>query len=324
MQDGGKRGDWADAATQGWVVPMLSSAAASIITGVALVATRYVVQQTDGLTVAMLRYCVAAACLLPLATIFYRLDIARKDFLFIAAFGVLYFCIFPWCISSAMLFTTASGGAIVLACTPAVTLILASLWGSEAWSIRKCAGVTLAILGAAIAIGGTAAALNDTSWLGHILMILATLCGAVYAVFSKPYLMKYSPVVVTAIAMGAGAAALLAFWLIEDFPAGLPRLNSMGWMAILFIGAVGGALSFFLYAWALGRTAPTATMILLPLNPIAAIMAGAIFLGEPLSLGLFVGLAFVVTGIFFVISIKDRTKTSAMVGAKVNHEIPPA
>jgi drug/metabolite transporter (DMT)-like permease len=316
MNDGAANGDRASVAEQRSLVPMLSSAAASIITGTALVATRYVVPQTDGLTVAMLRYIVAAACLLPLATIFYRVDVAKRDFFFIAAFGVLYFCIFPWCISAAMLFTTASGGAIVLACTPAATLILASHFGSEAWSIRKGVGVTLAMFGAAITIGGTADGPDWSSWFGDALMILATLCGAVYAVFSKPYLAKYPPVVVTAIAMGAGATALLALWLVLDLPAGLPNLNSTGWLAILYIGTVGGALAFFLYAWSLGRTAPTATMILLPLNPIAAILAGVMFLGEPLSLGLFVGLAFVIMGIFLVVNLKGGTGPEVMAAAE--------
>jgi drug/metabolite transporter (DMT)-like permease len=303
---------------------MLGAAAASIITGIALVATRYVVHQTDGLTVAMLRYCVATACLLPPAVIFHPVAVARRDFIGIAALGILYFGIFPWCISAAMRFTTASAGSIVLACTPAVTLILAGLWGSEVMTARKCLGVTLAIIGAGIAIGGTTAMLAGTGWYGHALMIAATVCGAVYAVFSQRYLVKYPPIVVSAIAMGAGAASLLCVWLVTDLPAGLPELDAKGWLLILFIGAIGGALSFFLYAWALGRTAPTATMILLPLNPMAAILTGVLFLGEPLSAGLFTGLALVIFGIFLVIDMKGATKPRVMVAAKVKHEIPPA
>jgi drug/metabolite transporter (DMT)-like permease len=324
MTEGGIGDDRASLDTQRWVVPMLSSAAASIITGIALVATRYVVHQTDGLTVATLRYCVAAVCLLPLAVLVYPVDVRKRDFLAIAALGVLYFCIFPWAISSAMQFTTASSGAIVLACTPAVTLVLAALWGSESLSARKCAGVLLAILGAAVAMGGTAM-LEATSWFGQILMILATLAGAAYAVFSKAYLAKYPPVVVTAIAMGAGAGALLLIWLVRDLPTtGLPNLNTTGWLMILFIGAIGGALSFFLYAWALGRTAPTATMILLPLNPMAAMITGVAFLDEPLNGGLFFGLALVITGIFLVINTRAATRPGVAAASKVDHEIPPA
>jgi len=56
---------------------VLCSAAASIITGTALVATRHVVMQADGLTVATLRYVIAAVCLLPLAPIFHGFDVAR-------------------------------------------------------------------------------------------------------------------------------------------------------------------------------------------------------------------------------------------------------
>jgi drug/metabolite transporter (DMT)-like permease len=325
MTDGGDGDDRAGLDAQRWVVPMLSSAAASIITGIALVATRYVVHQTDGLTVATLRYCVATACLLPMAALVYPVDVRKRDFLAIAALGVLYFCIFPWSISSAMQYTTASSGAIVLACTPAVTLVLAALWGSETLSARKCSGVLLAILGAAIAIGGTAALLEATSWIGQILMILATLAGAAYAVFSKAYLAKYPPVVVTAIAMGAGASTLLLIWLFRDLPTtGLPNLDTAGWLVILYIGAIGGALSFFLYAWALGRTAPTATMILLPLNPMTAMVAGVAFLGEPLNSGLFLGLALVIGGIFLVIDTRAAAKPGAVVASKVNHDIPPA
>jgi drug/metabolite transporter (DMT)-like permease len=310
---------------QQWLAPMLCAATASIITGIALVATRYVVQQADGLTIATLRYCVAAACLLPVAGGLYRFNVTKRDFFFIAAFGILYFCIFPWCISAAMQFTTASGGAIVLACTPAMTLILAVLWGSEAWSARRGFGVVFAILGATIAVGGTTvAALGEMSLTGDALMILATFCGAAYAVFSKPYLAKYPPLVVTAIAMGVGAAALLVLWTVWDTPRSLPHFTPTGWLLILFIGAAGGACSFFLYAWALGRMTPTATMILLPLNPVAAISAGVLFLGEPLSLDLFVGLAFVIMGIFLVMDIKGAGGTPATAPVKVSHEIPPA
>ena len=131
--------------------------------------------------------------------------------------------------------------------------------------------------------------------------------------------------VVTAIAMGAGASTLLVIWLFRDLPTtGLPTLNSTGWLVILYIGAIGGALSFFLYAWSLGRTAPTATMILLPLNPMAAILTGVAFLGEPLNSGLFFGLALVIAGIFLVINTKAVTKPGVGVASKVNHEIPPA
>lgn len=289
--------------------PILASALASVITGTALVATRYVVSGSDGLTIATLRYVVAASCLLPLVPVFARMSVAFRDLVPIAGLGLLYFCFFPWCISAAMKFTTASGGAIVLACTPAATLLLGKLTGSEDWSVRKGVGVVCAILGAAIAIGHVGFDFRATAWRGDLAMITATLLGAVYTIFSKPYLEKYSPLVVTAVAMAAGAVGLLILWAAIDLANGLPHLDAAGWLAIAYIGIAGGALSFFLYAWSLGQTAPTTTMILLPLNPITAVVAGALFLREPLSLALFLGLILVVAGIFLVVGINGKKKS---------------
>ena len=109
-------------------------------------------------------------------------------------------------------------------------------------------------------------------------MILATLFGAIYAIFSKPYLDKYSPLTVTATAMAAGAVGLLGFWAAFELPQGIPQFDPARWLSILYIGRCrGGIVVLSLYAWALGETAPTVTMIFLPLNPIAAIVAGALF-----------------------------------------------
>jgi len=292
--------------------PVLSSAAASVITGTALVATRDVVMQASGLSVAMLRYVIAAACLLPLVPLFHTFDVGRRDLGPIAALGALYFGLFPWCISAAMQYTTASQGAIVLASTPALTLLLARLMGMEQLSAGKSFGVIFAILGAATAFGSVPGVqLGAGAWRGNSLMLVAALSGAAYAVFSKPYLAKYPPLTVTAVAMAAGAIALCAIWAFVELPAGLPRLDGRGWLEILYIGAIGGALSFFLYAWALGRTTATVTMIVLPLNPITAMLTDALVLSERMTAELFAGLLLVIIGIVLVVGLPGNAAPEA-------------
>lgn len=172
--------------------------------------------------------------------------------------------------------------------------------------MQKGFGVAFAIIGAATAIGREGFSFSGPTWRGDLLMITATTLGAVYAVFSKPYLGRYPPLAVTALAMGSGAAALLILWGLVDFPhTSLPILDGPGWLAILYIGIAGGALSFFLYSWALGRTSATRTMVLLPLNPISAIVAGSLLLHEKLNFNLFAGLALVVIGIVLVVGVPD-------------------
>jgi drug/metabolite transporter (DMT)-like permease len=65
-------------------------------------------------------------------------------------------------------------------------------------------------------------------------------------------------------------------------------------------------------------------MILLPLNPMAAMITGVAFLDEPLNGGLFFGLALVITGIFLVINTRAATRPGVAAASKVDHEIPPA
>jgi drug/metabolite transporter (DMT)-like permease len=283
--------------------PILSSAIASTLTGTALVVTRYVVHQADGLTIATLRYILAAGCLIFLMPIFRPYVVARHDLPPIIALGMLHFGLFPWCISAAMQYTTASAGAIVLASTPAVTLLLGNLNGLESLSFFKGVGVVCAALGVAVAYKGTVLdlAAADVSF-GTVLMVLAAVSGAVYAVYSKPYVVKYSPLTVTSIAMGAGAIALSLVWLIVDRQIGLPRFDLPQWFGIFYIGIAGGAVSFFLYARAIGRASPTTVMTLLPLNPIAALMAGSLWLGEPLGFRVFVGLVLVIIGVLLVVA----------------------
>jgi drug/metabolite transporter (DMT)-like permease len=297
----GETGGAGDPEKQRVLYPVAASAVASVLTGTALVATRFVVAEADGLTIATLRYVVAAACLVPLLPTFHRFDIAWRDVVSIAALGILYFGVFPWCISAAMQYTTASEGAIVLASTPAMTLLMGKLKGTETWSTYKGIGVAFAILGAAVASGGAEASLGLGAWRGNALMLLAAACGAIYAVFSKPLLAKYSPLSITALAMAAGAVALSITWAAWHVGGDAPRIDGPGWTAIFYIGVAGGALSFFLYAWSLDRSAPTSTMILLPLNPIAALVVGALWLGEPLRLSLFTGLALVIIGVVLVV-----------------------
>src|SRR5262249_61134840 len=140
---------------------------------------------------------------------------------------------------------------------------------------------------------------------GAGLMVLGTVSGAAFAVFSRPLFAKNTPRCVSSTAMSAGAAALCVSFVVATPARALPRLDGTGWLAILYIGLAGGALSFFLYAWALGRSAPTTIMILIPLNPIAALLVGSWWLGEPLGFGLFAGLVLVIIGIILVVGPAD-------------------
>ena len=80
------------------------------------------------------------------------------------------------------------------------------------------------------------------------------------------------------------------------------------WLAVLYLGAFGGAAAFFLWVFALERTTPTRTAIAMTINPVFASAVGALTLGEPIGVNLLIGLVAVFVGIWIATSEPRRAK----------------
>ncbi|MBY0360964.1 MAG: DMT family transporter, partial [Phreatobacter sp.] len=162
----------------------------------------------------------------------------------------------------------------------------------------KAAGVVLAFAGIATAFGTAALARDEATYLtGDALMLLSGLCAALSSVFGRSTLMRHGPLFVTALAMVFAVVALLPVVVIKAGVVALPTFSAGGWLAILFLGSIAGAVQFSLYMWALRWLSPTTTTLYLTLNPITAMVLGIGFLGERPTLNLIVGMALVIAGI---------------------------
>jgi drug/metabolite transporter (DMT)-like permease len=133
---------------------------------------------------------------------------------------------------------------------------------------------------------------------GDLLMVAAACCMALYSVWSKPFIRRLGPIPFTALAMAAGAACLGAISWAEGGLGALAMLEPGQWVAVLYLGIVGGGLAFWLWAFALQRTTPTRVAVSVTVNPIAAALVGALLLDEPLHWNLAIGLVLVMAGIW--------------------------
>ncbi len=113
-------------------------------------------------------------------------------------------------------------------------------------------------------------------------MLASALCGAVCSVLYRPYLRKYPPVAVSALAMLSSVGFLALLAAAEGFFDAWPGFTTGGWLAIIFIGASSG-IGYYLWLWALNHTTPTKVTVFLALSPITATLLGAVLLGEGLS-----------------------------------------
>jgi drug/metabolite transporter (DMT)-like permease len=69
---------------------------------------------------------------------------------------------------------------------------------------------------------------------------------------------------------------------------------------VLFLGILGGAVLWWLYAYALGKLAPTRAAVYFNFNPLTAMLLAVILLGERLTAPVLVGFAVVLGGVLLV------------------------
>jgi drug/metabolite transporter (DMT)-like permease len=279
------------------------SAAAAAVTGVqvgsAMVATRFVVDQTGPASLALLRYAIGACCLIPVVLLTRsRVRIAPRDIVPLALLGITQFGILIALLNYGLRSVPAGRAALIFATLPLLTSLVAAALGRERLTPSKLAGVLLTIAGVGLALGDKTLqpGVADVAWLGELAVFASALSGAVCSVLYRPYLEKYPTLPVSAFAMLASVAFLALLAAREGFFASPPALTSGGWLAVVFIG-LGSGGGYYLWLWALNHGTPTQVTMFLALSPITATLLGAWLLGEPVSRLLAVGLASVVAGL---------------------------
>jgi drug/metabolite transporter (DMT)-like permease len=291
----------------------LAATVACICFGASVVATRYVVPQTTPVVLAFMRYVIASVCVFAVAGRRALPPMPARDRGEVALLGVLFFGIFPWSFSASLTHLPATHVALVVATNPLVTLALSVLRGMERPSPQSIAGQLLAFAGLAIALPtlGGSSAMRADAWIGYLEVSITVLCGSVYNVWSRPLLMRYPSLAITGQAMAAGALSLAPLALLQGLTEHTRSISPTGWLAVLFLGTLGGAVGFGLWSFALRRSTPSKVAVFLALNPVTAIGLGVLLLHEPLTVRLLVGLVAVIAGIQLATRAAARPTPSA-------------
>ena len=277
----------------GWA--LVAAMATGVQVGAAIVATRYVVHDFGASSLALLRYVIAFACLVPFMG---RLRFPVCDLVAIVVLGVFQFAVLITLLNIGLRHMSAGRAALIFATLPLLTLLLASLLGREEMTGAKAAGVTITIAGVAGMLGESLfAAAGGREWVGAAAVFGAALCGAVCSVLYRPYLERYPAVRVGAAAMLASVIVLTVPAAAEGLFSSLPHTSPAGWASVLFIGLSSG-LGYVLWLWALAHATPTRVTVFLSLSPATAVLFGALLLGEPVTAGTFAGLVAVIAGLY--------------------------
>jgi drug/metabolite transporter (DMT)-like permease len=245
----------------------------SCLGGTAAAITRYLVGNADPITLAILRWGIGFACLLPTALLLRVRWPPRRDWPAVAVLGLCFFGLFFVFYNIAIGFTTAARASLALATLPLHTMLVGALLGIEPLTLRKSAGVCVAVLGVIAALASGLSAAPPGAWRGELIMTGAVLCMAFYNVWSRPFIQRSSALGFLTVGMGAGAAALVLVGSLTGSVAVLSSFGAPQWIAGVYLGVGGGALAFILWVMALERATPTRVATTMTINPLAAWIA---------------------------------------------------
>lgn len=281
---------------------ILAAAAVGVQVGAAMVATRFIVDESGPATLAMLRYAIGALCLLPLLHWQRQpMRFARRDILPIAVLGIVQFGILIALLNWGLAHIPAARAALIFAAFPLLTMIAAALLGHERLTVGKSTGVLLTIAGVAVALGEKLFdAAPAAHWLGEAAVLLAALCGAICSVLCRPYLQRYPTLPVGAFAMIASVGFLFLLALPEGLLTTWQGYSPLGWTVVVFIGISSG-IGYFGWLWALRHASPTRVTVFLGLSPVTAALLGALLLDEVLTLPLLAGLLLLLAGLWLAL-----------------------
>ena len=194
-------------------------------------------------------------------------------------------------------YTTSGTAALVIALSPALTLLLAVGLGLERWSLRRAAGLAVAFAGVAIVVLlGAGGELSFANAKGPLIVLVAPISFALYNVLLKPLLGRYDLLALTAATSLVGTIFLLPFVRggTVDSVTGISLEDAV---LVLYLGIVSTFLGYI--GWNIGlrglgaTKAVTYAYVISPL----AVAFGALLLDEPVTLWLVVGGALVVGGV---------------------------
>lgn len=200
-------------------------------------------------------------------------------------------------IASAELRLDAGFAAILNATTPLFTALVAWAWVKEPFTPGKLAGVLLGVAGVGILVGVGSGGRGPGLWLPASLSLLAALSYGVAGVFASRHFHGESPL---DMAIGQQlAASLLA---LPMSLTALPRTWPGGTVlfSVLMLAIVCTAFGYLLYFALIHSVGALRTATVTFLVPAFAVVWGALFLAEAVSLRMVLGLIVILSSIALV------------------------
>ena len=222
--------------------------------------------------------------------------ISRRDWVAIAAFGVLGHFVYQLCFMGGLARTTVSNVSLILGCSPVAVTLLSAAVGHERVALRHWAGAFLSLAGIYL-LAGRGATLSQSTLAGDALCLAAVACWAIYTVGSRPLLERHSPLTVTGLSMAIGTVLYVPFGLADLRALDLGAVSAASWLSLAFSAVFALFLAYLIWYTSVQRVGNVRTSVFSNVLPLLSIAIAAVWLGEQVTLGELGGAAAILAGV---------------------------
>jgi len=195
--------------------------------------------------------------------------------------------------------STAVNAGLLMPVIPVYTFAIAVAVGQERFSWRRGAGILLALAGTLSLLLQKGPDLSSEHLVGNLLIVVNTLSYSLFLVVGKPLLRRYPPFVVIAWVF------LLSLWSIPFFARGETLVpagaGAAPWLSLGYILVFPTLIAYLLNTFALSVVAASTTATYILLQPLIAVTAGVLLLGEAFLPGTGFAAAVILAGVWLVV-----------------------
>jgi drug/metabolite transporter (DMT)-like permease len=253
----------------------------AVIWGVNASVMKEAVAQMPPLVFNAARMGLASIALVALAFGARRLVLSRRDLTVLLALGVLGTGLYQFFMIEGLARTRAGTTALILSSGPAFVALFGRMLGVERITRRGMVGITLSMMGIAlVALTQPDELSRRATLVGSALVLIACICWSLFSVLVKPYANRLDGRLVTAVTIIGGTVPLSLLALPRVTEVAWSRLPLDVWGAIVYSGLASMVIAYLFWNRGVRLLGPTRTAMFGNLQPLVALAAARIMLGE--------------------------------------------
>lgn len=269
-----------------WVLFVL----VGIVWGLPYVFIRIAIRDLAPETMIFFRCAITLVALAPFTKRRHRIELLARHWFALIIYSLVEIAI-PWyLLARAEQHVTSSLAGLIVATVPIFGLVLAFAYRTE----HRVSAVRL--VGLAVGLAGVAATIgidiHGTNTFGIVEILIAAVGYALGPTVFNAYLADASAVTAVAGSFAVATVLYLPFG-VTHLPA---HLNLEVFGALLGLGLICSVTGFLTFFELVRDVGPARATVVTYINPVVAVVAGVVILGEPLSHGLAIGLPLVILG----------------------------